>query len=58
MLTGYKTILASELIHQPRQIKYYIEIGMSVTQAYRDYLKASREDYAREYLKRYATNAY
>ncbi len=50
MLTGYKTILASELIHQPRQIKYYIEIGMSVTQAYRDYLKETGAKRVKLYL--------
>lgn len=49
-LSGYKTIKADELIHEPREIKYYIEIGMSVTSAYRDYLKETGAKRVKLYL--------
>lgn len=39
MLHGYKTIGPEEIIRNPIDIKLYIEIGMSVTAVFREYLK-------------------
>lgn len=38
-MSDYKVIKPDQLIHKPVEIKYYIEIGMSVSAAFRDYLK-------------------
>ena len=49
-LTGYRIIKPHELIRNPVGIKYYIEIGMSVSAAFREYLKKNGAKRVKLYL--------